>query len=215
MYCVFDTETVGKTQKLVYDFGMAIADKTGEIYFSKRWLIKEVVDIPLFFELPFYNKRSREFTENVIPTPLAEVKAEVAEIFSQFKVNVITAYNLSFDFGALSDTMKLASIKGKFFEDTEYFDLWNASCNSFLNQKNYKKVARENGWVSEVGNISTTAENAYRYIVNNPQFVETHTALEDVVIEVRILQEICRQKKAKQKNTIVRNPWKKIQERSA
>jgi len=213
IYAVIDTETVGIKKKLVYDLGMVITDKTGDIKLAKRWLVKEVMDIPLMEELPFYNKKIEKNAEGIIPTALVDIETEINEIFAQFDVNVVVAYNLPFDFQAVKDTMSMFKIESKLFDNLEYFDLWNASCNSFLNQKNYKAVAREQGWFTKTGLISSNAENAYRYITGDYQFVEEHTALEDCIIETRILQEICRQKKAKQKNTMIYMPWKKIQEK--
>jgi hypothetical protein len=45
------------------------------------------------------------------------------------------------------------------------------------------------------GRLSMTAENLYRFIINDPEYVEEHTALEDVMIEKEILAYCYRQHK--------------------
>ena len=47
--------------------------------------------------------------------------------------------------------------------------------------------ATTHGFVSDAGNIQTSAEVAYRFLTNDPDFVESHTGLEDVEIETAIL----------------------------
>ena len=61
------------------------------------------------------------------------------------------------------------------------------ACTSFLNTSEYINFATTHGFVSEAGNIQTSAENAYRYLINDPSFEESHTGLEDVEIEAVIL----------------------------
>ena len=51
----------------------------------------------------------------------------------------------------------------------------------------FKKWCEEYEAFSESGNYSTTAENVYRYISGNTEFVEEHTALADSEIETEIL----------------------------
>ena len=61
------------------------------------------------------------------------------------------------------------------------------ACTSFLNTSEYVNFATIHGFVSEAGNIQTSAEVAYRFLTNNLDFVESHTGLEDVEIETAIL----------------------------
>jgi DNA polymerase III epsilon subunit-like protein len=214
VYCIFDTETVGRKRKLVYDFGLAIRTKKSDILFAKRWLVEEIVNIPMFNELPFYNKKIEEVAKNIIPTSFENIQKEVNAILKEYSVNIIVAYNIGFDFSALKETAEFTNNDIKFFpEELPFIDLWNASCNSFFQQKSFSKIAKKYQWFTETGNYKTGAEIAFRYITGDYHFLESHTALEDVVIEARILQEIIRQKKKTERNMIIGSPWKKVQDK--
>lgn len=79
------------------------------------------------------------------------------------------------------------------YRDRNYplIDLWGLSCVYLLNNKRFKKFCYANKYSTQSGKFfSTTAETTYRYITNNTTFNESHTALEDVKIEVEILTKI-------------------------
>jgi len=212
IYCVFDTETIGIDKKWVYDLGLVIIAKTGRPLYRKRWIIEEVMNIPNIAEIAFYGKKIKTFYKNFQPVTFALAREEFRDIMTYFDVNCIVAYNLQFDMSAIKQTLELTRIGNRFLNyPVDYFDLWNASCNSFFQQKLFKEVATAQNWLTEKGNFQTSAEIAYRYITGNYNFIESHTALEDADIEATILQEICRQKKGYQKNQIIHMPWRKVQ----
>jgi hypothetical protein len=62
-------------------------------------------------------------------------------------------------------------------------------------QKTYIKWCTENGYITSTGKVRATAEILYRYIKDLPEFAESHTGLEDVLIEAVILNKILRQHK--------------------
>jgi len=57
-----------------------------------------------------------------------------------------------------------------------------------LATKDYVQTAINNEWLSEKKKVSSSAECAYRYITNDYNFVEAHTSLEDVLIEVELFK---------------------------
>lgn len=64
------------------------------------------------------------------------------------------------------------------------FDLWGLSCKYLLNNEDYKTQCKQNGWKTASGKYyKTSAETAYRFITNDSDFVESHTAVEDSIIE--------------------------------
>ena len=56
-----------------------------------------------------------------------------------------------------------------------------------LNTRLYKELAHSLGWVSEAGNIKTTAECSYRFCSGEWGHIEDHTALSDARMEAEIL----------------------------
>ena len=212
IYCVFDTETIGLDKKWIYDLGCVITDKHGKIYHKARWIIKEVMDIPHIEQMAFYGKKINTFYKGMESVSFKNAQTEFNNIIHNFDVNMICAYNLFFDMSALKQTLEFTNNGKKFLnKPLTYFDLWNASCDSFFKQKTFKKVAEREGWVSNIGNYRTNAEVAYKYITGDFQFVESHTALEDAEIESIILIDILRQKKKIVKNEIIHHPWRKVQ----
>ena len=212
IYCVFDTETLGLQKKWIYDLGMVIIAKKGYSLYEKRWTIDEVMNIPNIAEIAYYGEKVRTFYKNIQPVKFAHAREEFRQIMHYFKVNTIVAYNLQFDMSAIKQTLDFTGIGNKFLNySVDYFDLWNASCNSFFQHKLYKQIAVQQDWFTKNENFLTNAEVAYRYISGNFNFVESHTALEDARIEAQILQYVCRQKKGYQKNQIIHHPWKKAQ----
>lgn len=79
------------------------------------------------------------------------------------------------------------------FRDNEYilFDLWGLSVTHLLNNVTYKNKCLENGLLTNSGTFfKTSAESTYQYLVNKYDFVESHTALDDAMIESYILHKI-------------------------
>lgn len=67
-------------------------------------------------------------------------------------------------------------------------DIWGLSCMYLLDNNNYRRLALENGYLSNTGTYFTSnAEVAKRYLSDKYDFVEDHTALSDALIESEIL----------------------------
>ena len=63
----------------------------------------------------------------------------------------------------------------------------------------YRAFCEEHGYLTKTGRLSMTAENLYRFISRDNDFVENHTGLEDVEIEAQIMAYCFRQHKAMRK----------------
>jgi hypothetical protein len=66
-------------------------------------------------------------------------------------------------------------------------------------QKTYIEWARANNYMRSRNTPRATAEILYKYITNTPDFIESHTGLEDVMIEYKIFVHCCRQHKKMEK----------------
>ena len=66
-------------------------------------------------------------------------------------------------------------------------------------QPTYKKFIDEHNLRTPSGKLPTSAEVLYKFIEKNPDFVESHTGLEDVRIEREIVKYCYRQKKKMRK----------------
>ena len=215
---VLDVETAGSIGRpLVYDLGFAICDKTGFIYEKRSFVISEIFDdVKLMStayyasKLPIYYKglETGEFTK----VTFAEARAEFLQLMETYNVNTICAYNLMFDMRALKNTTENLYGKGKRFLTSEYKDvdllcIWSYACEVLYTQKTFSKVAVEQGWLTEKGNMQTSAEIGWRYITGDYGFSEQHTGFEDVKIECQILAKCISQNK-KHDSGIIYNPWR-------
>ena len=72
------------------------------------------------------------------------------------------------------------------FRGKEYslFDLWGLACSHIMNCDEYRATCVLNGWQTESKKyFKTSAETAFRFLSNDMEFIEAHTAIDDVVIE--------------------------------
>ena len=68
-------------------------------------------------------------------------------------------------------------------------DIWGVACSSLINTQKYKIMCIENEMLTESGEFfKTSAEATFRYITQDMNFDEAHTALNDAEIETEILR---------------------------
>ncbi len=200
LFMVLDTETLGIAPKnVVYDIAWKIVDKRGNVYKTCAYLVEEVIcDKELMKTAYYYDKMPHYrmmYKQGLrIMKPLEEIRQE---LISDLKtIDVFSAYNAQFDIGAILKTFGI-DINGM---KKEIYCIWKNSAHIYGLRKMYKEFCIEYGLYSEVGNVKTNAECIYRYLTGKHDFIEEHTALEDVEIEHEILKHLFRQKK--------KNHWK-------
>lgn len=79
------------------------------------------------------------------------------------------------------------------FRGDEYalFDLWGLATTYLLNNSTYKNECIKYGMFTASGTFfKTSAETSYRYLCDKYDFIESHTALDDAMIETFILSKI-------------------------
>ena len=97
---------------------------------------------------------------------------------------------MRFDHGTLNTTERwLTKSKYRYFFPSEYIicDTLKMARDVILKMPTYKRFCVENGYVTKNGQPKATAEILYRFIKKDNDFIESHTALEDVLIEKEIL----------------------------
>lgn len=211
MYLVYDTETKSLDTPLVYDIGGAIVDNTGKVYETFSWVIKEMwhdnwdlLKTAYYAEkLPNYLKELIEGKRELVT--YFEAKQRIAEICKKWNVQAIMAHNAYFDYSATRFTQEFFT-SGKYHSFLPYgIELWDTLAmarTAILPMKKYQKFCYENGFLTEkTGRPKTSAEVLYRFISGNLDFVESHTGLEDVMIEKDIFA-YCVKRKVKMKREL-------------
>ena len=221
--CIADSETANFVNSpLPYDFGYTIVNpRTWEIIKARSFVIQEIFMDKNLMSSAYYAKKVPQYWEDIKAGKremkrITTIKRIVAEDFKKYHVTMVGAYNMAFDKRACNNGIRYttySAFRWFFPYDVEFFDIWHGACSSFLRSKHFINWATKNGYVSPKGNIQTTAEVAYRYITKNTGFEESHTGLEDVLIELEILKKIYRCK-MKFDFTVVGSPWRIVQEYS-
>ena len=71
--------------------------------------------------------------------------------------------------------------------------------NACIKMPTYRNFCVENGYLTKNNQLRYTAEIIYKFITGNNDFEESHTGLEDVLIEKEILAYLYRQHKKMEK----------------
>ena len=194
---VIDTETCNSIgQPLPYDIGYAICDRSGKIYLERSFIVAETfLDLRETMESAYYAEKIPQYWRDIengkrkIKT-LRNIRKIILEDMKTYNVKKVGAYNMGFDKRALNNVLRYAtkSFCRWFFPfGTEFFCIWSMACQTLLNTKTYIDFAEKNGLVSPADNILTSAESAYKFLTKEVDFIESHTGLEDVKIEVAIM----------------------------
>ena len=216
-YLVLDVETANSTDDpLVYDLGFAVCDRKGNIYEAESYVVSdifyketELMQTAYYHEkLPKYYKGIKEKAFKVINFYMA--KKRIADLIEKYNIKAVCAYNASFDTKALNTTQRyLTNSKYRYFlpYGTEVYCIWHMACQVICTQKRYIKFCLDNGFVSESGNIKTSAETVFAYMTKNEKYEECHTGLQDVLIETQIMAKCFAQHK-KMNKKINRLCWR-------
>ena len=193
---------------LVYDFGFAVCDKHGRVYEKYSFIIKEIFfDMKDLMKTSYYADKLPQYYEEIRNgqrkvVSLYEARKILSDVMKKYNTNIFVAHNARFDDNALKVTERyITKSKYRYFLPfgTEIWDTMKMANDTICKQKAYKKFCEENGYLTKNGQVRKTAEILYRYITKNNDFAESHTGLEDVMIEKEILVHCFRQHKAMRK----------------
>lgn len=188
---VFDTETTSLEKPYCYNIGYAIFNlDTLECLVKKEFCVEQVWHNTMVFnsayyadKRPFYVQEMR--ARRITLQKFGYITQEMIRDFNYHNVVAAFAYNSPFDervFNFNCDWFKCINP----FDTVPIYDILGL-VHACLIDDNYRAFCDEHQLYTESGNYSTTAENAYKYITSNPEFIESHTALSDALIEWEIL----------------------------
>lgn len=208
-YNVFDTETAnGLEDPIVYDFGYAVVDKKGNVYKSDSFINREV-----FFKMKdlmqsaYYAKKIPMYLEQIANgerkvASLYEIRKAFHDACKEYNVKAIVAHNARFDYRATNTTQRyLTKSKYRYFlpYGIPLWDTMKMANDTICRQWTYKEWCYNNGYLTKNGRVRKTAEILYRYISGDNDFIESHTGLEDVLIEKEIFAKCMAQHKPMRK----------------
>ena len=219
---VIDTETAnGLEQPIAYDLGYAILDtETKEICEARSYVVAEIFLDKKMMNSAYYAKKIPQYWEDIKAgkrtlTTACKIRRQIATDMLTYEIKDVYAYNMGFDKRSTNNSIRYitaSSVRWFFPYGTEFHCIWNMACTSLLRSKWYIKFAEENNLLTEKGNLQTSAEACYKYIIKDPDFEEAHTGLEDVMIESAILFRIL-QSKMKYDDSVKAGCWRIPQKR--
>lgn len=220
-YIGIDTETCngridvdGKlnlTDSLVYDIGWAVVDKKGNVYESRSFMVEEIFcGMSDLMETCYYNEKLPRYYEELDNgtrklAPLRLIRWLLVQDMKRYNINIVFAHNARFDYRALNNTLRyLTKSEYRYFfpYGTNIWDTQTMARDTIAKQKTYQAFCFKNGYVTKhkKPRVRLTAEVLYRYITMDTTFIESHTGLEDVLIEKEIFARCMRQHKKMKKS---------------
>ena len=208
-FMVLDTETANTLDDaLVYDLGYAIIDKRGKVYETASFVNTDIfLDMKDIMESAYYAEKIPNYYKDLwdgtrTPSTTLGIRRAIYNACEKWNVKAISAHNARFDHRAVNTTIRyITKSKLRYFlpYGIPIFDTLKMARSVILKMPTYSAFCEEYGYYTANGQKKATAEILYRFISGNVEFIESHTGLEDVMIEKEIFAYCYRQKKSMKK----------------
>lgn len=203
VFIIVDTETVTDA-RLVLDIAWLVCDSKGNVLESFNACVKEIFDSPYgrymiskdgFTSRKLANgmRKSQWYLDSIDNNEIKVMSfAEIKEIYHAIGKKyhakpVFCAYNAYFDITNLNANAKVYGCNSFLNENDLTLDIWHVALDTICNSNKFAKWAVDHKYVTDRGNIKTSCEIIARYMLQDDNFQERHTALSDCEIEKDIL----------------------------
>lgn len=202
---VLDTETANTlttaegnldtSSTLVYDCGWSVVDTHGGIYVERSYVNKDIFcDEKELMASAYYAKKIPQYCAEIqagmrTMANTYEIRQQMLRDMDTYNITEVVAHNARFDVNSLNSTLRWdtkSRFRYWFPYGTIFWDTMKMARDVIHKMPTYRKFCEKYDFLTKNGRLSTTAENLYRFITDNPDFVESHTGLEDVQIEREI-----------------------------
>lgn len=179
---------------LFYDFGFIVANREGDILHEASFVNTDVFFQEGLMNSAYYANKLPQYREGLgtlwTPANTSTIWHTFKEVCGDYNVRDIWAYNVRYDMTICNATIREQS-NGfvKYFAPykSRYRDIWDYAGSTICNTQRYVEWCKANDFVSAKGNPSTSADTVGKYIYDDMDFVEQHTALSDCHVELDIL----------------------------
>lgn len=209
-YLLFtDTETIGsiyvRESVLPFEIGIKVYDTLEKkIVYEKSYIVRKFFNDKYIMlstfsatKYPQYKEDLKNNKKTYFIGSVREIYKHIKNIINKFNIDIIVAHNGQFDKDALErlgsefgcynpfvnmdllDTMEISKI---ITDSKEYVDFCKKN-------RHIKNAMGESAFITNSGRVRLTAQAIYAFIINNPYYEESHTALKDIDDEIRIFQE--------------------------
>lgn len=205
LYLMIDTETCGNLETpLVYDLGLAVVDREGNVYENYSLVIKEIWEQLDLLKTAYYANKLPNYLKELLEEKRVLVTFSSAQMLieslcKKYNIKAIIAHNAYFDYKALKNTQMFLTQRKTFLPyEVELWDTMKMAQDVIATKKSYIRFCEENGYMTKhkKPRVQVKAEVLYRFISGDNEFIESHTGLEDVLIEKDIFAYCVKQHKA-------------------
>lgn len=182
---VLDVETTNNIMEkdtpndgLVYDLGFTIIDKKGNVYAKRSFAIADIFDWKELMATAYYKNKLPKYYEKLAKGEMEKVtiwnaRKRVKKAIEYFNISEVWAYNASFDYTTLNNTVRyLSGSMCRWFLPfgVQVYDIWNVACQVLGTQKTFQweNIRNQNN------NLITNAERMFGYC-EQFEFQEEHT----------------------------------------
>ena len=202
---VIDTETCPLDKELndvnpynmfTYDVGWAIVDKRGKVYDTKSYINADIfLDEKELMQSAYYYDKVPKYWEDIKSgkrtlTSFYKIRKSLLDDIEKYNISEVYAHNMRFDYGTLNNTQRwLTKSAYRYFfpKDVVICDTLKMARQLIATMPTYKQFCIENGYMTKNNQVQLKAETIYKFISGDNDFIESHTGLEDVLIEKEIL----------------------------
>lgn len=194
-FIVVDTETTNSLDDpLCYDVGFAVVDILGNVYESFSFVVADIFLDEELMKSAFFADKIPQYWQDIKSgkrelKTFHNIKKAFADCVKRYNVKIILAHNARFDNRSLNLTQRyLTSSKYRYFFPfgIEIWDTLKMSREVLKNDENYSTFCWNNDYLTKRLCKRYTAEIIFRFLTGNTDFEESHTGLEDVLIEKEI-----------------------------
>lgn len=197
---VLDTEVISVSNPLCYNLGYVVVKPDGTIIKKVEFVIEQVWNNkPLFQSAYFADKRplyvSAMRGRQAILTKWGYAMRTLASDIRKYNIKNVFAFNSSFDDKVINFNCDYYHTQNP-FDNVAVRDIRAYACNSLMSDlyidfcnenEEVKKADGTQKFFTANGNIATTAESFYAFLIKDADYNEEHTALADSIIEAEIL----------------------------
>ena len=204
LFLMVDTETFGGFDAPVcYDIGFAVVDKTGKVYAQYSFVVRDTfIGMAEQAATAYYADKFPQYHEDIRNgkrkcLPFYLIRHIANTLLSKYGISNVVAHNAKFDCTSLNNTARLLGYSSFFNTHVEWWDTLQMVADTIAQQKFYKEFCEKNGYMTrhKIPRPQMKAEVVYRFISGDNNFIESHTGLEDVLIEKEIFARCIRSHK--------------------
>lgn len=188
---VFDTETVDVEHAFCYNVGYCIIDtESKEILLKRDYVVEQVWENKMLFSTSYYAEKKSLYVSALRGRRASikhwgHIQQRMIKDIESYGVEYAYAFNSPFD-------VRVFDFNSEWFKSSNALDYVQTIdirglINQLLFSEEYQAFCEENNLFTESGNYSGNAESLTRFIRQDKEFVEEHTALSDSLIEAEII----------------------------